>query len=795
MSEDEHSVPNTIGHYRVLRKIGEGGMGEVYLAEDSRLLRKVALKILPSEFTKEPDRLRRFQNEARAASALNHPNILVVHDIGHVDRVHFIATEYVEGKTLRTQLSAGRLSVPEVLEIAIQTINALASAHEVGIVHRDIKPENIMLRPDGYVKVLDFGLAKITQPSGSTDITEAPTITEAGYVMGTVKYMSPEQVRGLLVDARSDIFSLGVLLYEMVAGVTPFQGETRSDVIAAILERDPLPMANYSADVPEEMEWIVNKMLHKNREDRYQTARELLNDLRHFKHGLGVSFELKRSAPAKTKKSSRAPEISFKFVFGILAVILLIVLSLYQFKKGTGDISSIAVLPLVNVGRQTEMEYLTDGITETIIRSLSQLPNLRVMARSTVFRYKTREVDPRTVGKDLGVHAVMTGRVIQHGDDLAITIELADARNNSYIWSHQYRGKASNLLSTEAEIATDISERLRLRLSGEEKRLLTKRYTDNAEAYQLYLKGRYFWNKRTKDGIEKGITYFRQALDTDPAYALAWSGLADSYISKTFYHYAAPKEAMPKAKAAATRALAIDGSLAEAHISLAHVTANFDWDWADSEKKFKRGIELNPNYATGHQWYALHYLIPNARLDEALTELKRAQELDPLSPLMSTFLGETLYFERRYDEAEKQCLKALELQPNFHIAHWHLGLIYEQQRMYEQAISEHRKAIEASGGSPRLIAALGHAFAIAGKRGDAVQVIAQLNELSKHNYASPFELAAIYVALGQKERAFELLEDAYNERSFHLTYVKVRPDFDPIRNDPRFANLIRRIGL
>ena len=769
-------------------------MGEVYLAEDSRLFRKVALKILPPEFTKEPDRLRRFQNEARAASALNHPNILVVHDIGQADQIHFIATEYVDGKTLRTQLSAGRMSVGEALEITIQTISALASAHEAGIVHRDIKPENIMLRPDGYVKVLDFGLAKVTQTSGSTDITEAPTITEVGYVMGTVKYMSPEQVRGLLVDARSDIFSVGILLYEMVTGVTPFQGGTRSDLIVAILERDPLPLVNHSPDVPEELEWIVTKMLRKDREDRYQTARELLNDLRDFKRKLEVSSELKRSGSTKTKKSVliRAPEISFKFVFGILTVISLIVLGFYQFKKGTGDIDSIAVLPLVNVGNETEMEYLTDGITETIIRSLSQLPNLRVMAQSTVFRYKRREVDPQTVGKDLGVHAVMTGRVIQHGDDLLITVELADARNNSYIWSHQYHGKASNLLSIQSDIATDISERLRLGLSGEEKKLLAKHYTDNVEAYQLYLKGLYFWNKRTKEGIEKGITYFRQALDTDPAYALAWSGLADSYLALIFYEYAAPKEAFPKAKAAATKALEIDESLAEAHISLAHIAVNFDWDWATSEKKFKRGIQLNPNYPVGHQWYAFHYLIPIGRFDEALAEAKRAQELDPLSPLRNTFVGATLYFVRQYEEAERQCQKALELEPNFPTTHWHLGLIYEQMGRYEKAIAEHKRAIDLSGGSPRIIAALGHAYAIAGKREEAMRVITQL---SQHDYASPLELAAIYVGLGEKERAFELLEDAYNERSFHITYVKVRPDFDSVRNDQRFTNLIRRIGL
>jgi eukaryotic-like serine/threonine-protein kinase len=651
-----------------------------------------------------------------------------------------------------------------------------------------------MLRPDGVVKVLDFGLAKVIQSDSSTEVTEAPTITEAGYVMGTVKYMSPEQVRGLPVDARSDIFSLGIVVYEMLAGVGPFEGQTGSDSIAAILEKDPLPMANHSADVSDELELIVSKMLRKDREDRYQTAKELLNDLRLFKHKQQVSSDVIRSGPAKTKKtfSIRLHEISSKFVFGTLAIILLLVLSFYQLKKATGNINSIAVLPLVNVGKQTEMEYLTDGITEIIIRSLSQLPNFRVMAQSTVFRYKRREVDPQTVGRELGVRAVMTGRVIQNGDNLLITIELADARNNSYIWSHQYHGKTADLLSIQSEIATDISERLRLRLSGKEKELLAKGFTDNVEAYQLYLKGLYFWNKRSKEGIDKGISYFHQALETDPAYALAWSGLADSYIALAFYEYAAPKDAMPKVRAAAMRALAIDESLAEAQTSLAHVAVNFDWDWAASEKIFKKAIQLNPNYPVVHQWYGTHYLTPIARFNEALAEVKRAQELDPLSPLRLTFVGATFYFARQYQEAERQCKKALELESNFPVTHWHLGLIYEQMGNYEQAISEHKKAIEFSGGSPRLVAALGHAYAIAGMREEAMQVITQLNQ---HDYVSPLELAAIHVGLGEKEKAIELLEKAYNDRSFHLTYLKVRQDFDPIRNDTRFADLIRRIGL
>jgi serine/threonine-protein kinase len=786
---ENNSIPDSFGPYRILQKIGKGGMGEVYLAEDTRLSRKVALKILPLEFTKEPDRVRRFQTEARAASALNHPNILVVHDIGTADQIQFIATEYVEGKTLRNRLSSGRLDIQESLEIAIQTASALASAHKAGIVHRDIKPENIMLRPDGVTKVLDFGLAKVNQSDPGTAVTEVSTITQPGFVMGSVRYMSPEQVRGLSVDARSDIFSLGIVLYEMLAGTAPFQAKTIGDFIAAILEKNPVALSNYVPDVPDELERIVNKMLQKDREKRYQNATDLLNDLKAFQHKLAVSPE---SAQITTKTESFSSKRSPIFGVAILAVADLIAFSVFHFRKGTEKIDSIAVLPLVNTGNEADMEYLTDGVTETIIHSLSQLPNLRVMARSTVFRYKRKEVDPQTVGKDLGVRAVMTGKIVRQADNLLITIELADARNNSYIWSHQYHGTASNLISTQEEIATDISKKLRLELSGVEKKLLIKRYTGNPEAYQLYLKGRYFWNKRTKDGFEKGISYFRQALDTDPSYALAWSGLADSYIGMTFYQYAAPKDAMPKAKAAATKALEIDDSLGEAYISLGHIAANLDWNWVDSEKQFKHGIELNPNYSTGHEWYAIHYLIPLGRFDEALSELKRAQELDPLSPLMNTFIGSTLYFARRTEEALKRCQKALKIEPNFPVTHWHLGLIYEQMGRYEDAISEHTKAIALSGGSPRMIASLGHAFAKAGNRDEALRVITQLKQ---NEYVSSLELASIHLALGEKERAFELLEEAYKEHSFHLTYLKVRPDFDSIRTDPRFVNLIRRLGL
>ncbi|HSE40007.1 MAG TPA: protein kinase, partial [Acidobacteriota bacterium] len=653
--------PFTFGHYQVLRKIGEGGMGKVYLVEDKLLPRKVALKILRGQFTKEHGRLQRFQNEARAASSLNHPNILTVYEIGRENEIPFIATEYVEGKTLRIQLATGKIKTREAIDIAIQTCSALAAAHEAGIVHRDIKPENIMLRPDGIVKVVDFGVSKMIETADSNEETKT-NITMEGEVIGTVKYMSPEQVRGQPVDARSDIFSLGIVLFEILTGIAPFEGKTKSDVIASILQKDVPNMTNYLPGISKELESIVRKMLQKDRHERYQTVTELLEDLRPVKQHLDASAD---TAKIQKASSIQAPRISFKFLAPALAIILLALVGYYRFRKGTDNIESIAVLPFINESKQAELEYLTDGLTESIIRSLSMLPNVRVMARSTMFRYKRKEVDARTVGKDLGVRAVLTGRVIQQGDDLQISLELADARDNSYIWGNRYQGKTANLLSIQSDIATDISNKL----SDGEKRIDEEHYTDNVEAYNLYLKGRYFWNKRTKDGLEKAILHFRQALDIDSNYALAWSGLADCYISQSFYEYAAPAEAMPNAKAAAMKALEIDESLAEAHITLAHVAVNYDWNWKASEKEFKRGIELNPNYATGHQWYAIHYLMPMRRFDETLIELRQAQQLEPLSPLMTTFVGEALYFNRRYKEAENECRKALDLEPNFPVAH------------------------------------------------------------------------------------------------------------------------------
>src|SRR5215475_14297882 len=561
----EKVVSRTISHYRILDKLGSGGMGEVYLAEDTRLGRKLALKILPAEFTRDPDRLARFEQEARAASALNHPNIITIYEVGEHEGAHFIATEFIEGRTLRQLLPSGGMPLNEALDIAIQTAGALQAAHEAGITHRDIKPENVMIRPDGYVKVLDFGLAKLTEKSdpkidpAKVD-KEAATVfrpnTDPGTVMGTVNYMSPEQARGLRVDARSDIFSLGVMLYEMVAGRPPFDGATSSDVIAAILVREPTPISRLVAGIPSEFEWSLNKALRKERDDRYETVRSFLSDLKLLKSRLDFESALARVGQPQSlfgmSEEARA-DIGEAVTTEISGFVDELIASPIR-RSSSRAIDSLAILPLVNDGADAEMEYLGDGITESIINSLTQLPQLRVIPRSTVFRYKGQKVDPEEIGKELGVRAVLTGRILQIGDSLIVKTELVDVGRHTQLWGEQYRRPFTDIFALQEDISQEISGNLRLQLTGEERQKLMKRYTDNTEAYHLYLKGRYYVHKRTPDWIKKGIESFPQAIDLDPNYALAYAGLAEAYgflASSTGGQ--PPREAYPKAKAAATK--------------------------------------------------------------------------------------------------------------------------------------------------------------------------------------------------------------------------------------------------
>jgi eukaryotic-like serine/threonine-protein kinase len=831
-------TPRQISHYRIIETLGKGGMGEVYLATDTRHHdRKVALKLLPPDVTKDETRLRRFRQEARAILALNHPNILTIYEIGEEDENYFIATEFIDGVTLRTHLAHNQMEIEKALDVAIQTAAALDAAHAAGIVHRDIKPENIMLRADGYVKVLDFGLAKlaeITPDQNSSHNPEADTIplsdTDPGAVIGTTGYMSPEQARGRTVDARTDIFSFGVVLYEMVAGRVPFGGENKNDIIAALLNRDPPLLARYAPNAPPELERIVTKALAKDKEERYQTVKDLLIDLRGLKRELEFEARLERSADpgfssggtllsrhsgqsiylsgsgphrrTDEMQAARATTTANSFVeqvnrhrIAALAAIVFVIAAVgfgsYYFARSTRTINSVAILPFVNGSHNPNAEYLSDGLTESVISSLSQLPNLKVMSRSAVFRYKGQNVDPQEIGTRLGVGAVLTGTIDQIGDNLVIKTELIDVSDGSQLWGEQYNRKISDLISVQQEIAWKISKKLRLRLTGEDEKRMTKHYTDNTEAYQLYLKGRYFWNKRDKESLNNGIRSFQEAIQIDPAYALAYSGMADSYALLADIGAVAPNDAMPRAKAAAEKAIELDAELAEGYTSLGFVKLAYDWDWPAAEKDFRRALELNPNYATAHQWYA-SYLLQMGRYDDATEEIKRAQQLDPLSLIINANKGYYLYFARRYDAAIEQYRKTLEIDPNFGVGRFYLAQAYVQKKMYAEAVAEFQKLITSPGEDLETAAALGYAYAQSGRREEAQKILSEMMELSKNRYVSPLYIATVYTGLGAKDQAIEWLNKAYEGRHPGLVLIKVDPMFDSLRADARFQELLKR---
>ncbi|HEV2914139.1 MAG TPA: protein kinase [Pyrinomonadaceae bacterium] len=796
-----------LGRYEIRSSIGKGGMGEVYLAQDSQLERTVALKILPPEVASDQQRMHRFVREGKATAALSHPNIAHIYEIGEADGMTFIAMEYVEGQTLRQYMKSTRIRLDDALDIAVQVASALAEAHEAGIVHRDIKPENIMLRPDGYVKLLDFGLAKLIEkhgPSAPNSLDEAPTLlihTNPGVLMGTVTYMSPEQARGLEVDGRTDIWSLGVVLYEMVAGRVPFTGVTTTDMLVSILEHRPRKLSRLVQQIPIDLDRIISKAMAKRRESRYKSARDFVAAVKALRQEMDFKAKLARSlnvdlesADAVTEYDTKAahqpghePSASSKSSVRTS-------LSARRRRSSRKAIDSLAILPLVNASGEHETEYFSDGITESIINNLSHLPKLRVMARSTVFRYKDKEADPLQVGRELNVRAVLTGRVLHHEDNLLIQTELVDAIDGSRLWGEQYNRKMTDIFNIQEEIAREISEKLRFRLTGEEQKQLAKRHTDNPEAYRLYLKGRYNWNKRTPEGFKKGIEHFKEAIDIDSGYALAYAGLADSYNMLGNYSELPPREAFPRARTAAIKALRIDDTLAEARASLAYAINGYDWNWAGAASEFKRAIELKPNYATAHYWYATTHLAAVGKLDEALSEIMQAKELDPLSLIINTNLGWIYYFARRYEDAIKQIRKALEIDENFNVAYFKLGQVYERQGNYEEAITQYRRAMQLSS-NLWIMPGLGHALAMSGRRDEAHRILNELIAASGERYVSPYFIAEVYRGLGDLDKTFEWLEKAYEDRSDWLVWLGIEPALDGLRSDPRFIDLVRRVGL
>ena len=831
VDDQADSVGRMIGHYKILGPLGEGGMGEVYLAQDTRLRRQIAIKLLPAYLTQDKDRLRRFEQEAHSAATLSHPNVCVIHEIGETeDGRHFITMEYVDGVTLRQHMTATQMKLGEVLDVAIQSAAALAAAHAAGIVHRDIKPENIMIRHDGYVKVLDFGLAKLTERTAvdTEAATRAMVKTNPGVVMGTVTYMSPEQARGLPVDERTDIWSLGVVLYEMATGRVPFEGETVTDVILSVVEREPPPLARYSKEVPAELERIVNKALRKNKEERYQTVKDLSLDLKSLKQELekfgvppsgGWLSDAKTAPPeGSTPNTSLGPSIthpgapithpassaeyivseikshkrSVVLVLATLVIAAAAVSYFFYFAKGGEAIDSVAVMPFVNVSGDPNTEYLSDGISDSIINNLSQLPNLKVIALSSVLRYKGKQTDPQAVGRELNVRAVLMSRLTQRGEDLLISTELVDVRDNKRLWGGQYNRKLADIAVVQTEIAHEISGGLRLRLSGEEKKQLTKRYTENGEAYQLYLMGSYYRRTRSEKGLQKSIESFEQAIKKDPNYAPAYAGLAETYSVLLYTRLLLPGEARQKEELAALKALEIDSDLAEAHTAMARVK-ELDLNWSAAEEERKRALELNPNSAEVQGSYG-HHLRALGRLDEAMPYSKRAQELDPLSLERNVDTGFAFYFARQYDRAIEQFQKTIQMDPTYAPAHARLGLAYLAKGRYEDAIAEYEKA-KALDERSRRASNLGYAYAVAGKRAEALKMLDELKEQAKQRYVSPYEFALVYIGLGEKDQAFVYLDKTYEESPDLLVFIKVSPQYDSLRSDPRFADLLRRMKL
>ena len=839
-------LPEFIAHYRILQRLGKGGMGEVFLAEDTKQHgRKVALKVLLQSLSNEPNRIRRFKQEARAVLALNHPNILTIYEIGEWNDSQYIATEYIEGETLRAYLWNSRLKIDEVLGIAIQIAMALEAAHSAGIVHRDIKPENIMLRTDRFardrlVKILDFGLAKLTERDQPATDPEAVTIpiseTNPGAVIGTTGYMSPEQAEGDAIDARSDIFSLGVVLYEMVAGSPPFKGRTDSHTRVSILDHQPPPLLNQAPETPREIERIINKTLAKDRAKRYQTVTDLKLDLEQVREEIHVSSTPSRHSssdlhdhptieaspvistrggttptrvstdhstiPVPTTVDESAKRSRSKLLYAGVAVLLLLLVGGFVYSKyfSGPSINSIAVLPFVNDSGDTGAEYLSDGLTESIINSLSQLPNLRVMSRNAAFRFKGNK-DPQEAGRSLGVGAVLSGRLVKVGDRFLVKTELINVTDGSQLWGSEYNTNLADIQSVQDEVSKKITQSLRMRLSGEYREKLAKRYTSDAEAYQLYLKGRYFWNKRNEEGFRNGIDFFKQAEEKDPTYSLAFSGLADSYALLCDIGVAVPVDEMPKAKAAAQKAVDTDLNSAEAYTSRAFVKLSYDWDWLGAEDDFRHALRLNPKYPTAHQWYA-SYLMQMGKFDRAKQEIEEAHNLDPLSPIISSNSGLYSYYEHQYDDAISKYKLTLQTDPDFWVARHYLALAHVQKGMFDDAIAELRSLIKAPPTGPvpdeivaaetEATASLGFAYAMAGKRSEAMAIIDQLHRLAQKRYVSGLYFSIVYAGLKDNDHAIEYLNKAFESRHPGLVLIRIEPMFDALRSDERFKQLVKR---